>query len=238
MKEATAAAELSSAPANPGDSAAEPATRTEERRRMRPEERRNAVLDAALRVFADAGFRRASLAEIGDEAGVTKGCVYHYFDSKEELLLALMRERSSSAARACMAGAEPTSREEALSLMVRSLWRKFERDGQRELSMVALTELQHAPSVARVWFDEVVTRNRAYLRDVLHRTRESEREQTDQEEKPAAPAVSDELAAMLVPYMVMGAALGYRLYRDIDPVERSADDIEAALISVLTRGLA
>jgi AcrR family transcriptional regulator len=237
MKEATASAELSSESSVDVDSPNGPAARSEERRRMRPEERRNAVLDAALRVFADAGFRRASLAEIGDEAGVTKGCVYHYFDSKEELLLALMRERSSSAARACMAGEEPTSREEALSLMVRSLWRKFERDGQRELSMVALTELQHAPSVARVWFDEVVTRNRSYLRDVLHRTRESERVRTADAE-PALPEVSDELAAMLVPYMVMGAALGYRLYRDIDPVERSADDIEAALISVLTRGLA
>ena len=139
----------------------------EDRKRMRPEDRRNAVLDAALRVFADAGFRRASLTEVGDEAGVTKGCVYHYFESKEQLLLALMRERSQSAASACLAESPPESRDEALTMMVKSLWRRFERDGQLELSTMALTEFPHAPAVARVWFDEVVTRNRSYLRKAL-----------------------------------------------------------------------
>lgn len=200
---------------------------------MRPEDRRNAVLDAALRVFADAGFRRASLKEVGDEAGVTKGCVYHYFDSKEDLLLALMRERSSSAAKACLAQAEVASRDEALAMMVRSLWRKYERDGQLELSTVALTELPHAPEVARVLFEEVAKPNRAYLRDVLNRMN-----RTSADTHHDAPSEADnEIAAILIPYMVMGAALGYRMYRDIDPVKRSSEDIEAALLRILQRGV-
>lgn len=201
---------------------------------MRPEDRRNAVLDAALRVFADAGFRRASLTEVGEEAGVTKGCVYHYFDSKEELLLALMRERSSSAAKACLAEAESSSRDEALAMMVKSLWRKYQRDGQLELSTVALTELPHAPAVARVLFDEVATPNRAYLRDVLDRMNTTSRTNA----ADACTSKSEnEIAAILVPYMVMGAALGCRMYRDIDPVKRSSEEIEAALLRILRRGL-
>ncbi|MEO7998290.1 MAG: helix-turn-helix domain-containing protein [Gemmatimonadaceae bacterium] len=213
----------------------EPATI--ERKRMRPEDRRNAVLDAALRVFADAGFRRASLTEVGVEAGVTKGCVYHYFDSKEELLLALMRERSSSAAKACLAESESSTRDEALAMMVKSLWRKYERDGQLELSTVALTELPHAPAVARVLFDEVATPNRAYLRDVLNRMNTKSRASDLTAAETRATNAENELAAILVPYMVMGAALGYRMYRDIDPVKRSSEEIEAALLRILQRGL-
>lgn len=231
---------------------------TAERKRMRPEVRRNAVLDAALRVFAEAGFRRASLTEVGEEAGVTKGCVYHYFDSKEELLLALMRERSQSAASACLADAKSATGDEALAMMVKSLWRKYERDGQLELTTVALTELPHAPAVARVLFDEVATPNRAFLRDVLNRMNRSSPEARDgnANEKPSGainetmdsttevaalntqtPETDNELAAILVPFMVMGAALGYRMYRDIDPVKRSSQEIESALLRILQRGV-
>lgn len=229
---------------------------TAERKRMRPEDRRNAVLDAALRVFAEAGFRRASLTEVGEEAGVTKGCVYHYFDSKEELLLALMRERSPSAASACLADAKSASGDEALAMMVKSLWRKYERDGQLELTTVALTELPHAPAVARVLFDEVATPNRAYLRNVLNRMNTKSPAARDGNvgddhaaavdagahadvvaAKTQTSDADNELAAILVPFMVMGAALGYRMYRDIDPVKRSSGEIEAALLRILRRGV-
>lgn len=229
---------------------------TAERKRMRPEDRRNAVLDAALRVFAEAGFRRASLTEVGEEAGVTKGCVYHYFDSKEELLLALMRERSPSAASACLADAKSASGDEALAMMVKSLWRKYERDGQLELTTMALTELPHAPAVARVLFDEVATPNRAYLRNVLNRMNTKSPAARDGNvgddhaaavdagahadvvaAKTQTSDADNELAAILVPFMVMGAALGYRMYRDIDPVKRSSEEIEAALLRILRRGV-
>lgn len=211
---------------------------SESRRRMRPEDRRNAVLDAALRVFAEAGFRRASLKEVGDEAGVTKGCVYHYFNSKEELLLALMRERTQSAAKACLAESQHKSRDEALAMMVKSLWRKYERDGQLELTSVALTELPHAPEVARVLFNEVAAPNRAYLRDVLNRMNSKPDASSAPDVASSARSASDnELAAILVPFMVMGAALGVRMYADIDPVKRQSADIEAGLLRILQRGV-
>lgn len=212
---------------------------SESRRRMRPEDRRNAVLDAALRVFAEAGFRRASLKEVGDEAGVTKGCVYHYFNSKEELLLALMRERTQSAAKACLAESQNKSRDEALAMMVKSLWRKYERDGQLELTSVALTELPHAPEVARVLFDEVAAPNRAYLRDVLNRMNSTSADGPSATDvaSSARSASDNELAAILVPFMVMGAALGVRMYADIDPVRRQSADIEAGLLRILQRGV-
>ncbi|MFC3995934.1 TetR/AcrR family transcriptional regulator [Nocardiopsis sediminis] len=44
------------------------------------------LLAEATRLFAEKGFDRASVQEIVDAAGVTKGAMYHYFDSKDDLL--------------------------------------------------------------------------------------------------------------------------------------------------------
>lgn len=54
---------------------------------------RRRLLDAAADVFADKGFRAASLADVADRAGYTIGAVYSNFASKDELFQALMDER-------------------------------------------------------------------------------------------------------------------------------------------------
>ncbi len=48
--------------------------------------RREELLDAALRLFADRGYHDTSVQAVTDAAGVAKGLFYHYFDSKEDLL--------------------------------------------------------------------------------------------------------------------------------------------------------
>jgi AcrR family transcriptional regulator len=53
----------------------------------RPDERPQELLDAALTVFAERGYRNATLDDVADAAGVTKGTIYHYFSTKEALLL-------------------------------------------------------------------------------------------------------------------------------------------------------
>ena len=63
-------------------------------RRQHAEERREQILDAALRVFSQKGFAGASVRDIAREAGITEGLIYHYFESKEQLQQACWRERS------------------------------------------------------------------------------------------------------------------------------------------------
>ncbi len=58
------------------------------------EDRRAQIMDAALRVFARKGFARASNKDVAREAGITPGLIYHYFQSKEALLKAIMEERT------------------------------------------------------------------------------------------------------------------------------------------------
>src|SRR5206468_3973648 len=53
------------------------------------EERRNAILDAAERLFIGFPDRLANVSEVADLAGLAKGTVYLYFPGKEEMLLAL-----------------------------------------------------------------------------------------------------------------------------------------------------
>jgi AcrR family transcriptional regulator len=65
-------------------------------RHSRAEQRaqtREALLDAAAKVFAQRGFHGASVDAIAEEAGYTKGAVYAHFDSKEGLFLALVDDR-------------------------------------------------------------------------------------------------------------------------------------------------
>ena len=51
------------------------------------------LLQAALTLFAKNGYHGVDLAEIAKEAGVSKGLAYHYFKSKEELLVTLAEQR-------------------------------------------------------------------------------------------------------------------------------------------------
>lgn len=48
--------------------------------------KRKLILDASLLVFANKGYHSASIANIASEAGISKGLIYNYFDSKEAIL--------------------------------------------------------------------------------------------------------------------------------------------------------
>jgi len=58
-----------------------------------PADKRRAILEAAIRVFARQGYHATRVADIADEAGVAYGLVYHYFQSKDEVLDTLFLER-------------------------------------------------------------------------------------------------------------------------------------------------
>lgn len=55
--------------------------------------RREQLIDAALTVFAERGVDGASIKDIADAASVTPGLLYHYFDSKDDLVGVILAER-------------------------------------------------------------------------------------------------------------------------------------------------
>jgi TetR/AcrR family transcriptional regulator, fatty acid metabolism regulator protein len=59
------------------------------------EDKRRQLLDAAVRVFARKGFHASRVGDIAEEAGVAHGLLYHYFDSKDQVLEAVFHENWS-----------------------------------------------------------------------------------------------------------------------------------------------
>lgn len=57
----------------------------------KPDERPREILEAAFNVFADKGLRTATMQEIAEAAGITKGTIYLYFESKEALFVETVR---------------------------------------------------------------------------------------------------------------------------------------------------
>src|SRR4051794_17803902 len=73
---------------------------------------RERLLEAAERVFAEHGYRGASVDRVAAAAGVTTGAVCWRFGSKEELFFALLDERMDRRVRGLMGVTESASREE------------------------------------------------------------------------------------------------------------------------------
>lgn len=60
------------------------------------EEKRQLILDAAVRVFARDGYHTSRVGDIAEEAGIAHGLLYHYFSSKDEVLATVFRENWSA----------------------------------------------------------------------------------------------------------------------------------------------
>ena len=61
-------------------------------------QRRREIIQAAFEVFAERGFRGASLDQLAQRVGLTKAGLLHYFPSKEHLLVAVLQERDRDSA--------------------------------------------------------------------------------------------------------------------------------------------
>lgn len=66
--------------------------RTKEQFKGIREERKKQIMEAALEVFAESGYHKASISQIAKEAHISKGLLYNYFENKEELLLQVMSD--------------------------------------------------------------------------------------------------------------------------------------------------
>lgn len=64
------------------------------KRDLQAETRRSQLLDIALTLFAEQGVEHVSIKDLATEAGVAQGLLYHYFQSKEELLVAVFQRHT------------------------------------------------------------------------------------------------------------------------------------------------
>jgi AcrR family transcriptional regulator len=64
------------------------------RREIQKQERRNQLIDTALALYAEKGVASTTIKDIAERAGVAQGLVYHYFDSKDDLLGAIIERHN------------------------------------------------------------------------------------------------------------------------------------------------
>ena len=67
---------------------------TQPRKRLTGEERRAAILDAALLVFADRGYHASSIDDIARGGGISKALIYEHFASKQDLYAVLLEQHA------------------------------------------------------------------------------------------------------------------------------------------------
>jgi TetR/AcrR family fatty acid metabolism transcriptional regulator len=106
-------------------------------------DKRRLILDAAVRVFARQGFHTCRVSDIADEAGVAYGLVYHYFQSKDEVLDTLFLERWELMLAAIdEIDAQPISAREKLQAIASFIVDSYRHD--RDLMKVIIVEVTRA----------------------------------------------------------------------------------------------
>ena len=94
--------------------------------RPKSEDKRNAILDAATRLFAERGLAAAPTSEISRLAGVAEGTLFTYFGTKDELINSLYRELKLELADAMMSD---FPRKENVRTRLRHVWDRYVRWG-------------------------------------------------------------------------------------------------------------
>jgi AcrR family transcriptional regulator len=143
------------------------AKRWQRRKDARPAE----ILDAALAVFAQKGFAATKLDDIAAKAGITKGTIYLYFDSKQALFEALARQSVGAQIEQVTAQLANFSGSSAeLLRFVLSAMGRFAMTSDRVvLPRLVLAEAANFPQLAEFWRREIIERGIALMSGIIQR---------------------------------------------------------------------
>lgn len=140
-------------------------------RQRRKEARPQELLDAALGLFVEKGFAATRSEEVAARAGVSKGTLYLYYPSKEELLKAVVRENLSGliAEGSGIADHYEGSASELMGLLLNTWWERVGDSPASGIFKIIITEVGNFPDLARFYSEEVIQPARALFQKVLQR---------------------------------------------------------------------
>jgi len=175
----------------------DPAPRWRRRKTARPSE----IVAAALEVFAEKGYAAARLDEIAARAGISKGALYLYFETKGELFRAVVREAAAPNLDAVRAMAEAYQGPFAdLAPLILQRIAAIAR-GSRipAVAKMVIGESRNFPDLARVWHDALIAKAIGLIAGLIARA------QAKGEVRPGDPRL---YAVSLVSPMVVGFIWG------------------------------
>ena len=119
-------------------------------RQRRKEARPQELLEAALALFVEKGFAATRAEEVAQRAGVSKGTLYLYYPSKEDLLKAVIEQRVSSeiAAGAAEAASFQGPTDELLRTILTQWWQRLYDSPVSGVFKIVITEVRNFPEIA------------------------------------------------------------------------------------------
>jgi AcrR family transcriptional regulator len=140
-------------------------------RRRRKEARPGELLSAALDLFVEKGYAATRLDDVAARAGVSKGTLYLYFDSKEALFRAVIQEGVLPTLEVgeAMLAENTGSARDLLRCLLLGWWELTGSTRFGGIPKLMLSEATNFPEVAQYYNDAVIERGRALLREALQR---------------------------------------------------------------------
>lgn len=172
--------------------------------------RRDQILTAAMRRFANGGFHSTGMAEVIAESGLSAGAVYRYFASKEELIRAIVQERVLPPAADAFGAAIDSGLDDPAEAVVAAIG-IVETVGQRDgiditrIAMQAWAEALRNPQIHQIAREAYVTM-RGYFTAVATRALEAG--------KVGAGSTPDEVAKAMFS-MVVGYVMQRLVTQDV-----------------------
>lgn len=148
-----------------------PAEDSHARRERRKQARPGELLDAALEMFVDKGYAATRVEDVAARAGVSKGTLFLYFPSKEELFKAVVRE--TLAGRFDEWNQEFERFEGSTADMLRhcmlSWWERVGATPASGLTKLMISEARNFPDLAAYYHQEVIEPGLRLLKRILQR---------------------------------------------------------------------
>lgn len=126
-------------------------------RQRRKETRPQELLDAALELFVEKGFAATRSEEVARRAGVSKGTLYLYYPSKEELFKAVVRQKLSQliAEGQDLVGSFDGSTSDLLRQLTHIWWERFGNTPAAGIHKIMVAEARNFPELAAFYAEEV-----------------------------------------------------------------------------------
>lgn len=146
-------------------------SKTRPKWRRRAEARPDEVLDAALDLFIASGFSATRVEDIARRAGISKGAVYLYFDSKEAILAALVRRSVVPVAvdAVSQSALEQADAAETIRLMVRTVAGRMADGRIFAIPRIIFAEAGNFPDLVQMYRREVIERGIGALEALVKR---------------------------------------------------------------------
>ena len=141
------------------------------KRERRKEARPGELLDAALDLFVEKGFAATKSEEVAARAGVSKGTLFLYFQSKEELLKAVVRENISGRFKEWNEEflTFEGSSAEMITYCMNVWWDRVGATKASGITKLMMSEAKNFPEIAAFYQQEVIAPGQTLIRRILQR---------------------------------------------------------------------